>query len=145
MTSVSSVTKLFTEMKKHDRKRLLNKIGDKSMEKAVLEFQKLYNTRSLKNHLESKYELNEENVQIFLQECLKLRLPFEDIMSTYFSTKHSIKSLCVEEAFCYKHRTEQEFAAGSAICDMLVNEHGLYDLIHEDSENISCCFTHVLP
>ena len=90
-------------------------------------------------------ELNEENVQIFLQECLKLRLPFEDIMSTYFSTKHSIKSLCVEEAFCYKHRTEQEFAAGSAICDMLVNEHGLYDLIHEDSENISCCFTHVLP
>lgn len=131
--SLTSVTRLFVELRKHEMEIIAQKIGKNGVDDAIKNFMSFCNTISLRHHLEGKYELTGDDVQMFKTKCDEFSLPFEDIMSTLFTTKFS-QALLTEKIFCYKHRTDQEFGAACAICSVLGNEGGLYEELHQGSK-----------
>lgn len=118
---IKTVSALYIEIQKHLKNRLIKKVG--IMENVVDDFERFYRRMSLKYHLEEKYELSEEDAKVFERQCCRLNLSFETIMSSYFSVKHSRKGLNLVRIYCYKHRSEQEFAAAGAICDVIIRMH----------------------
>ncbi|XP_064112675.1 uncharacterized protein LOC135219660 isoform X2 [Macrobrachium nipponense] len=131
--SLTSVTRLFVELRKHEMEIIAQKIGKNCVDDAIKNFMSFYNMISLIHHLHGQYELAVEVVQKFKTKCDEFSLPFEDIMSTLFTTKFS-QAFLTEKIFCYKHRTDQEFGAACAICAVLENEGGLYEKIHRGNE-----------
>ncbi|XP_064095016.1 uncharacterized protein LOC135207279 isoform X2 [Macrobrachium nipponense] len=114
---IKTVSALYIEIQKHLKNSLIEKVRVKKH--VVDEFERFYRLMSLKYHLEEKYELSEEDANVFEKQCCRLNLSFETIMSSYFSVKYSRKGLDLVRIYCYKHRSEQEFAAAGAICDVI--------------------------
>ncbi|XP_066980997.1 uncharacterized protein [Macrobrachium rosenbergii] len=135
---IYTVSSLYIQLKKHNKKRLVEKCG--IAEDDIEEFEPLYKKWSLLYYLQQKYELSQRDTKIFKAKLKELDLDFNTVMSSYFNIKHATKDLEVVKVFCYRHRSEQEFIAASVICDELVrlyeDEWDKFDDLVKSSENI---------
>ncbi|XP_064103226.1 uncharacterized protein LOC135213188 isoform X2 [Macrobrachium nipponense] len=115
---------LHLQLKEHMTKRLSNKTGI-SIE-SLKKFDALYRKWSLKYYNEEKYEWSETDVINLQKEisCQEVIQNFDAIMSSYFCIKHTKEQLEIKKVFCYRHRSEQEFAVAVNICDDIITREG---------------------
>ncbi|XP_068219631.1 uncharacterized protein [Palaemon carinicauda] len=136
--NLNTVSSLYIQLKKHNRKRLTEKYGIE--EDDVDKFESLYKKRSLLYYIQQKYELSQVDTKIFKTKLKELDLDFNTVMSSYFNIKHTTKDLEVVKIFSYRHRSEQEFIAASVICDEMIrlyeDESDKFDELKEKGENI---------
>ncbi|XP_068220000.1 uncharacterized protein [Palaemon carinicauda] len=136
--NLNTVSSLYTQLKKHNKKRLTEKYGIE--EDNVDKFESLYKKRSLLYYIQQKYELSQDDTKIFKTKLEELDLVFNTVMSSYFNIKHTTKDLEVVKIFSYRHRSEQEFIAASVICDEMIrlyeDERDKFEELKEKGENI---------
>ncbi|XP_068219637.1 uncharacterized protein [Palaemon carinicauda] len=136
--NLNTVSSLYTQLQKHNKKRLTEKYGIEEYD--VDEFESLYKKRSLLYYIQYKYELSQVDTKIFKTKLKELHLDFNTVMSSYFNIKHTRKDLEVVKIFSYRHRSEQEFIAASVICDEMIrlyeDERDKFEELKEKDENI---------